>query len=94
MGFQMRTYGPSQYLFHLKILVLKLSFSTKNYFGMFALIAILPLVHTFLTAYSGFPLREQTFDKSAFQNESIFVFLDLNLTDVQEFPLFIPNDQV
>ena len=70
------------------------AFSTKKYFGMFALIAIFPLGYTLLGAYSGFPLREQNFDKSALQNESLVVFLDLNLTDVQQFNFFIPNDQV
>ena len=61
---------------------------------MFALTAILPLLYTVLIAYSGFPLRKQTFDKSALQNDSIVMLLDLNLSDVHEFPYFVPNDQV
>ena len=79
-----------------KFLLLNLSeaFSAKKYFGMFALIAVFPLVYTLLCAYSGFPLKEQNFDKRALQNESLVVFLELNLTDVQQFNFFIPNGQV
>ena len=69
------------------------AFSTKKYFGMFALIAIFPLVYTVLIAYSGFPSIEQNFDKGALQNESLVKFLELNITDVQQFNLFVPNDQ-
>ena len=61
---------------------------------MFALIALLPLVYTVLGAYAGFPLREQRFNKSALQNDSLVIFLDLNLTGFQEFSFFVPNDQV
>ena len=61
---------------------------------MFALIAIFPLVYIVLSAYSGFPLREQAFDKSSLQNESIAMFLDLNLTGIQEFAFFLHYDQV
>ena len=61
---------------------------------MFALIAIFPLVYAILSAYPGFPLKEQNFDKRALQNESLVVFLELNLTDVQQFNFFIPNGQV
>lgn len=60
---------------------------------MFSLIAILPLVYTLLASYSGFPLREQIFDERALQNESLVVFLGLNLIGVQEFDFFAPIDR-
>ena len=69
------------------------AFPTKKYFGMFALIAIFPLVYTVLIAYSGFPSIEQNFDKGALQNKSLVKFLELNITDVQQFNFFVPNDQ-
>ena len=69
------------------------AFSAKKYFGMFALIAIFPLVYTVLIAYSGFPSREQTFDKNELQNESLVMLLELNLTGVQEFDFFVQNKQ-
>ena len=71
------------------------AFSTKKYFGMFALIAIFPLVYSVLSAYCLFPSDEQVFDKIALQNESIVIFMEINLTDVQLFPSFLPpNKQV
>ena len=61
---------------------------------MFALFAFFPLAYALLAAYSGFPLREQKFDKNALQNESLFVFLELNLTDIQQFNFFVSSGQV
>ena len=70
------------------------AFSTKKYFGMFALFAFFPLAYALLAGYSGFPLKEQNFDKNALQNESLVVFLELNLTDVQQFSFFVSSGQV
>ena len=52
-------------------------------------------MYSVLSAYCLFPSGEQIFDKIALQNESIVMFMELNLTDVQLFPSFLPpNKQV
>ena len=85
--------GSTIFIQKIKLLNLSEAFSAKKYFAMFVLIAIFPLVYCLLGAYSGFPLRAQNFDKSALQNESLVLFLELNLTDVEQFNFFVPNDQ-
>ena len=62
---------------------------------MFTLIAILSLVYAVLSAYSEFPSSEQVINEIGIQNDSIAMFLDLNLTELRTFAGIVPlNNQV